>query len=496
MNNVIRNKKGIVLITVIIFMVILFMLSGAITTLVFPEFFFLKKHSAEIAAFHLADAGIKEAMYRMEQNKDFSNFTGTLAPAWPPNSPAYGTYSVTIAPDPGNNNDIVQIYYITSVARLNNRPGTNHTVYAIVDTSTSFAKYLYFSDQEIMAGSGTHNVFNMGDQLNGPVFSNDQFYINWTNYQGNPPIFQTKLDSARTSINYIPDAPQNESGYKKIFKNGSQGFELGVGKITFPPPNNAQITAALGGMQTPTSQGVYLPNNGSSVSGGIYVMGDLENLNFKVDGNGNQTIEFYQEEEHGHATRKTTVTLNPASNTTTIQYNWKGQTATYQGIINGVIFTNGDVGVASVGGTIGSRLTLVTPPNNEVEIKGHIRYKDDPRTNPNATNVLGIVSGNIIIDDNAPANLEVDAVMLAGNPSGNGSFYYGNWDRRGPKGNLTIFGGLATQQSGPVGTYNPDGSVITGYKKIYNYDTRLSLFPPPYYPTTGKLRIRFWKDLK
>lgn len=487
-----RKEKGVILITVVILMVILFMLSGAITAMIFPEFFFLRRHSAGIASFHLADAGIKEAMFRIEQYGNFNGFTGSLAPAWPPNSPAYGTYTVAIAPDPGNNNDILQLYYITSTAQLNNRPGTTHTVYAVLESSTSFARYLYFTDRELMRFTGSRIWFIMGDQLDGPVHSNDQFSVDWSRYYSYPPIFQNKLTTAQNSINYYPRSPQNENEYKEIFKNGTDGFELGAGRISFPPPTDAQRIAALGGMLEPSSNGVYLPNNGAMVTGGVYVRGEITDMNLKVDGNGNQDIEIKQ--TVGHATRKTTVTLNPTFNTTTIKYHWSGQTTTYQGIINGVVYSKGDVD--SLQGTVGSKLTLVTDPNYSVDIKGHIRYKDDPRTNPSATNVFGIVSGDIVVDRNAPSNLEIDASLLAGNPSGNGSFYYEGYNQGGPKGNLTVLGGLAQQVRGPVGTFYVGGGIATGYRKNYIYDTRLGLYPPPFYPTTGKLRIRFWEDRK
>ena len=149
------------------------------------------------------------------------------------------------------------------------------------------------------------------------------------------------------------------------------------------------------------------------------------------------------------------------------------------------------------GGTISGRLTVVA--ENNMTIQSNIMYATDPRTHPNATNALGLISqDNISVGTSAPNNLEVDAAIMATGTSGDGSA--GSWgvisyNTGSPRGNLTVYGGIVQYQRGAVGTLNSGGTIASGYKKNYSYDPRFLNTPPPYYPVVQNV-VRFanWQD--
>ncbi len=75
------------------------------------------------------------------------------------------------------------------------------------------------------------------------------------------------------------------------------------------------------------------------------------------------------------------------------------------------------------------------------------------------------------------------------------SFYVQNWDsgNHSPctvgspcstagSNSLTINGVITQEFRGPVGTFDTGtGTVLSGYNKNYNYDTRLKYLSPPYF---------------
>jgi len=77
----------------------------------------------------------------------------------------------------------------------------------------------------------------------------------------------------------------------------------------------------------------------------------------------------------------------------------------------------------------------------------------------------------------------------------NTSFMVDNWSGVGPKGTLTVYGGIIQHNRGPVGTFNGStGQKISGYSKDYSYDSRLLNAPPPFLPTTGDYVTLSWED--
>ncbi len=156
-------------------------------------------------------------------------------------------------------------------------------------------------------------------------------------------------------------------------------------------------------------------------------------------------------------------------------------------------------GIAYVtGGNVSGRLTIVT--ENDITIQGNITYANDPLTNPNSTDALGLISrDDINVDTSAPNNLQINAAMVATGTSGDGSlgsFNVTNYSSGAPRGNLTIYGGIVQNTRGAVGTFNSyTGATTHGYNKNYSYDPRFIDTPPPYYPVVGgKVEFSQWQE--
>lgn len=483
------SSNGFMLALVMIFMVILFILGAAISALSFPEFFFINRHAGLTSSLNVAEAGIVEAIYRIEQFGNYNGFSGIIDASYPPNSGTYGSYNVTITSDPGNPSDTFQIYRVRSVSSLNANPTYHRTIEAIIQ-STSFCRFVYFTHQETMRGTGTLIWFKMGETLDGPVHSNDNIRINWNGYASNPPIFLDKVTTAQ-NLYFDPRTPTGNQ-WKEVFRSGTAGFETQVGLVNFPPLTDLQKTAALGGITEPTTEGIYLPNDGTSVTGGVYIRGDTKKIQCSVNVSGNQQLLLTR--TVSGVDRTETITMDRPNNTTAYT-DYEGTTTYYNKIINGAVYVRGNIN--DFRGTVKDRLTFFTPQGNTTTINTHVQYSQNPQTNPNFDGALGIVSGDIKISSSAPSNLIIQAAMLTANTAGDGSFYNDGYSSGSPKGNLNILGSLCQQRRGPVGQFDSySGQLIHGYNKNYHYDTRLAYRPPPYFPCTGKFRVAFWRIIQ
>ena len=283
---------------------------------------------------------------------------------------------------------------------------------------TSCSRFAYLSDSETSA-SGTPVWFITNDILTGPVYTNGQL-----NISGNP-TFNGPVSSVNSAIDYYNGGPPNDN---PIFKNS---LTLGAPQVSMPTAadltDNIKNNAKAGGMYLTNESRITLLSNGKM------------NVDKKKNGN---WVSLYSN-----------VAL-PA---------------------NGAVYVDGaDV---SMSGVLKGSLTVGT--SNNIYITNNILYNTDPRTNPNSGDLLGLASlNNVYVDAAAPTNVEIDAYVVALNTS----FSVANYDT-GLKGTLTLYGGMTQENRGPVGTFNSGtNQKVSGYTKNYNYDTRLSLIAPAYFP--------------
>lgn len=133
----------------------------------------------------------------------------------------------------------------------------------------------------------------------------------------------------------------------------------------------------------------------------------------------------------------------------------------------------GDIRLSGADGMSG-RLTIVA--ERDIQIVDHVRYADNPMDNPDSEDALGLVARrHVMVQTNAPDNLEIFAHMIAAE----GGFGVANYTSSalGPRGVLTVYGGIVNHTRQAVGS-----TAGTGYSKNYIYDGRFHTKPPPGYP--------------
>jgi hypothetical protein len=162
---------------------------------------------------------------------------------------------------------------------------------------------------------------------------------------------------------------------------------------------------------------------------------------------------------------------------------------------NGVFYVQGEV---MVSGVLDGALTIAS--SQDLRIMDDVVYRDaDPveGPNPGCDDLLGLVSQqNIIVDDN-PHN-QTDCNIHAHMMALDTSFYVENYRSGGPRGTLTVHGGIIQRFRGAVGTGYVSGSnvvISTGYAKNYRYDPRFHNIQPPGYFLTGKYYKLGWREI-
>jgi len=147
--------------------------------------------------------------------------------------------------------------------------------------------------------------------------------------------------------------------------------------------------------------------------------------------------------------------------------------------------------------------TKLTAAGHEIKIPNDITYEERPCSsaperlpdgtvkravckNLKSTNILGIYADNqnIEIDYNAPPNMFIDAVLMAGKKR----VYFGGWKGSKPRGNLHLTGGIIQNWYGRFGRLNDDLTVKSGYGRKFTYDPRMrdGKLTPPFFPTFDK----------
>ncbi|MCS7202179.1 MAG: DUF4900 domain-containing protein [Dictyoglomus sp.] len=371
----------------------------------------------------------------------------------------------------------------------------------------NFARFALFTNNHTLP-DGSTVWFTSRTIFRGPVHSNTEFAFAYT------PTFTDQVSSSAstalfyTATSYIRlNADSNPPYATPIFQ---RGFIRNAPQINLPPSTDTQLSASLGGTYTGTfpnenQRNQYIrqmlglpvnndpPPNGIYTQtilngGGIYIQGNVD-INFGLDSQNRAVYTITQ----GNTTY--VFTIDETQNKTFVRVGTN--TIEINRIPNGVIYVNGQVN--SVSGTIQRNQRITLCARNNITITNHIRYQDNPLTNPNAVNILGILSesGNILIDpvsnhtDADPSDpdldFEIDATLMA--PQG--VVQVANYNTRSPQGDVILTGGIISNFYGAFGTFGSGGTPRTGYGREFWYDYRMrDGYAPPFFPTTGRTLLR------
>lgn len=499
-----RSERGHVVLAVLICLVMATMLGMSMAALAKYDLTAADRVRNDAVAFNLAESGAERALRWLKSYGYPPMYT--VEAFGGPQTFAGGVYDVNIVPDPTNTQALLKKFKVVSTGTYR---GVSERLELYV-RQQSFGRYAYFTDSEVSSVTGAPIWFFPGDRIRGPAHSNNAngalFNITW-DPTSTSPIFLDTFTAAGSSINWAPMAPVNNSGsggtdqFTSVFAKGVNGFDLDVDPIPLPSSANEQQVAAWGYPSGfPTADGVYVPSGG-----GIYIHGDAS-IKMSVGSGNTQVFSITQ----GSNTYSVTVDLNKATTTMLLGT----QKVVTNGIPSGVVYCTGNV--TSLSGTVADNVmsgptisqrnayTIVadTLAGKSITVSNNLLYQTryDPTVPPTdpknlKPGTLGLFARNIAVAASAPQNLEIDAVMLAGNDSQpDGSFYVSNYDTKLPTGTLKVVGGIIQKNRGPVGTFNQGNLLIaTGYAKDYWYDDRLPDEPPPYFPTTGGYDILSWR---
>jgi hypothetical protein len=131
--------------------------------------------------------------------------------------------------------------------------------------------------------------------------------------------------------------------------------------------------------------------------------------------------------------------------------------------------------------------------DQNIYLSGNVQYNDEPVRpgipggDPNSMDLLGLVAYNniTVIEASAPAQLEVDGVLVALSGSFNVDQYSKNpapISGGGDGAVMSQFGSLINYASGCTGVVNGNGQLIDGWNQIQSYDARLATLAPPGFP--------------
>jgi len=417
--------------------------------------------------------------------------------------------------------------YEFSIEATGSVPGVDKTLrflngkFEVVVQRNNFARFALFTNHH-MSPAGERVWFTEKTRFYGPVHTNGQF-----SFANNPGAdfggeVSQHLQKAYFYNNGWPvqlDSDKNEPYDLPTF---SQGFLRKASEINLESSITTNDLRQKVGYQSSGGSGIYIPNNGTSVTGGIYIKGSSskhkDNATIALSTSGSNPVYTIRQNTitsadniTGSVTKTITVdyTANGGAGSTNIvsvTRNASGEITsttnqTFQGVPDGtehkgiLIYSDDHIGCktgdgtctnAGVSGTVAASSQLTISSERDIVISDHIRYQEystSPSLNANDyTNLLGILSwgGDVIIGTSASSNLDIHAVIMAVH----GAFFVDNYRYRAPSGDVNLLGGVISDTYGAFGTFS-GSQQISGYGRNFIYDGRMySEMNPPYYPTT------------
>ncbi len=369
----------------------------------------------------------------------------------------------------------------------------------------NFAKYALFTNEQQLP-NGTNVWFTNNTNFAGPIHTNGRY-----NIYGNPSgTFDGLVEQHEQSTRYY------NSGFTVLLDddhNGANdvptfnaGFNRDATSVSLSSPAQQQdiIDQSTGG-QTFSGNGVYLANNGTALTGGIYVDGN-SNISLGVNGSNNAVYTI----EQGATTK--IVTVDTANNQTNVETVGTGTTV-YTGVPDGIdnagtiIYVAG--GVDQLSGTVQQDTQLTISSHDDIVVSNHVRYSNytaavgAPGTAgyvaphaDGADNLLGLVTwaGDVRIGTSAPDDVDIHGTILAKS----GIFQVDNYTDQGVggRGVATLLGGVISDNYGAFGLFNGGtGQYLSGYGRNFVYDERMQGgSAPPYFPSLNTF-IAFTNDI-
>ncbi len=410
----VRQNKGFALAFSLIFLFLIVSFVGAYILATTNGLTTANRAADLKRAYYVADAGLADAVIQLRGYANPPASFNVSNAGYALGNGKTGSYSVSAT----STGSPWLTYTLTSTGMYNGAL----KVLVLTVQQTSVSSYAYLSNTEINPTWGDL-WWITGMTTVGPVRTNGTL-----NILGNP-LFDGTTVQGGVAINYWNGGPPRDN------PDFVDGLTLSSATVPFPTTtmlNSISSAASSGGLLLTGTSTVILNSDGTI------------NVTNSANGWNNKNMAL------------------PSNGVIYVQNSGSGT-------------TDGDV---TVQGTIKGQVTIAS--QNQIYISGNLIYNTNPRTNSSSTDLLGLVSQNdiTVLANSAPANLELDAVLVALN----GAFQVDQWWLSG-KGNMIQYGSLVNNYCGPTGEFDPGtGTLYGGYNQLQYYDTRLQTMIPPAFP--------------
>jgi hypothetical protein len=518
-----RRDAGFALITVMLVAIVITALTSAV---VFEAVNTLPQNRHEVgyqAALGAAESGVDDFIDRLDQDYNYATDpdSNTALTQFTPVAPgSANSYTYTVDSSQLNSQGIVYLNVtgksgtVTRTIRVGLRPvgfldALSTTDYNLVDPLLDYApgwnyqqtvnNCVYYAYQarpatpESGAGTGPAgncygllNYWITGNVLNGPMHSNDDFYLCGTpEFDG--PVTSGDPGNPVTSKFWL-DPYGGCGGDSPAFQSG--GRVTGGEKVTFPPSDSSIAQWAAVGSSTGC---LYTGPTAITLSGTTMTVVSPDTISTNPNCVGTNVPlpadgVIYDQSIPGSGDPNYSATC--AVDTSS----WSGDDC--------------HLGDVFIQGTLAGQLTVAAA--NNVIITGDLTYDSFTATAPrrvlgliaqntieinhpvsNGNNVTGTVAFNSSVKFNVPiANPTVDAALL----SLDHSFAVMNFDQGSPNGlgSVNLNGAVAGKFMDIEGVFSGNGSLVNGYGVNYDYDSRFlnGALVPPHFLDPSK---SYWK---
>jgi hypothetical protein len=472
-----KNQDGFLLVLVMVMANIFIVMAGGLASLGIYQYKLYLQQGAKHKAMHIAEAGANYYRWHLAHNHDdYYNGTGADpgAPGEPygpyinvytdPSTGETGTFSLEITPPPAGST----IVKIKSTGWLNSYPNIKRSLEVRYGIPT-LAHFSFLTHSDAW--------FGPDENIRGEAHTNGGFRIDGPN--------DSVLTSARatytcTSVHGCTQANcanPCQWASNKCSCPGIWGAGPNYNLWQYPVPiiDFNSISLDIAQIKTDAqASGVYLGNSPK----GYHIV-------FQANG----TFNVYKISQLKSSVRQ--YNEDTWSGWVNIQEEIENENYDSNHAIpaNGLIFVEDNVWID---GVVNGRATLVAAklpdnPNNRksIYINNNLTYLD------RNDDILGLIAQkHIKVPRYAPANLTIDAILLAQN----GRVFHNYYSTHSVKNNIEVYGGVITNLVW-TWTWTSGGVAIDGYSHTTSiYDSKATYAPPPSFPTTGEYAFISWEE--
>jgi len=462
-----RYPRGLYLPVILIASTLFFALAVAIVSLSLSQIKIAKNHEDQVSAMEVAEAGINYYLWHLaHDNEDYCD--GEECTGEGPYGPythnytdqdgnTLGTYELTITPPEVAGNSVT----VRSVGKVEGR-NLDRVIIATLGIP-SFTKYaLFVNDDELWVGSdeaveGAVHINNSGVRMDGTVTGD----ISSTEiqYHSNMSTFPQTCSSLFPDLS--GDCPGIWSTNESAIFGGAKIFPVPVADFNQVDINISETRTQVRDF----GEGQYIGT--SSRNRGYHAV--LKPNEF----------DLYE------------VTSYEGRNPTRWDILSETFVDTYPYPESGVIFVEDNLWIE---GTItDQKLTFFAADPDELnpnKQKGIFIPNSLTYTYYDGTDKIGLVTQkNILVTQDAPTNLEINAAMIARY----GEIKIEQYNQ--VKDHIKVYGSMA-HNTGIIWTYAyASGTVVSGYRETeLIIDESNVLNPPPMFPTTGSYAVLSWRE--